>query len=584
MFSRDAITTHRDQLVSPGEHQAACQTPARAARHCTRPQQRRCRTFNMSYAHVDMTLPSLAVPVLVIEIFCALFVLRDAWLFLRGLHAFRAVATWFRALREKKTDSSDDAEFNEEVDKLMVQIRAGIAQRISYAVWVFSCAHGLLTTLKALVADPSVEVISIVFLLCFCALFTFATLYPEVFFHPRVAPLTHIFAMGCLCLSAFASNSDGRYGRAAAFNTYSMVCSVLCLRFPLVLPTNIVLEACLFASYAREEGSFSNIPARSVILPTVFAFLWKLVLLGGLETMLIRSVKSDVKARSGKCHQSAVHSLLNLLCDVVVDLDEELCFKSEFGKLAGLLMRSAGRVLTGTAFTSLLLDEDDRSRFSNVVQEGPLHEDGSPLPGMVALRLKDAIGNILRVSLFHVPYRSVSGRVHHLVGLIEEADGARSGTIGGMPPAIGLRLGPTPPDATLRPSVLAQLDGSSLRNRTGQGSVRSGRTSRSGSSHRRSQSQPDESSSIEVFLEPGFPIRWVTDSLGEELGLEVGKSFLEYLKDQESEELSQWLTKCAKEADTSSQGFKRRFGELAFMSAVGSGIQTETSRAQSRTT
>lgn len=75
--------------------------------------------------------------------------------------------------------------------------------------------------------------------------------------------------------------------------------------------------------------------------------IWALKLAGiyAFRRILFQGVVQEVQATAQRCHRLAMSSLLDLICDAVVDLDAGLVMTGHFPKFANMLMHGSGRSL-----------------------------------------------------------------------------------------------------------------------------------------------------------------------------------------------------------------------------------------------
>lgn len=116
---------------------------------------------------------------------------------------------------------------------------------------------------------------------------------------------------------------------------------------------------------------------------------------------------------------------MQVLCDVVVDLDQNLVMKEHCPKLAIMLMQSASTSTQGCAFSDILAGGEDQRSFEQIVVSSA--DQGADLsPSVFSINVRDSVGNSIRTVVHHIPYRNIVGHVHHLVGLSEDSAGPAS--------------------------------------------------------------------------------------------------------------------------------------------------------------
>lgn len=111
-----------------------------------------------------------------------------------------------------------------------------------------------------------------------------------------------------------------------------------------------------------------------------------------------------------------------MMCDAVVDLDAGLRMKAHEASLANLLMHGSGKLLRRERLVQFVAPGADRDRFEERIAANS--GSGTPMAGMFTGRIRDAIGNSIGVVFYHVPYATITGAVHHLLGIRENTEGS----------------------------------------------------------------------------------------------------------------------------------------------------------------
>jgi len=168
----------------------------------------------------------------------------------------------------------------------------------------------------------------------------------------------------------------------------------------------------LSAPKSERDVSLDLIVASEIgILFSKMVFLWF------AEAFLETYAMNSVQAREGNCKTSIVSSLLKMMCDAVVDIDQDLKLKSDDPSLSHLLMHGSGKRLKGTNLLSFFEGNCREGGFESSVTSRELK------PGSFVEWLRDAMGQRIKVQLYHMPYINICGSVHHLVGVREDSDG-----------------------------------------------------------------------------------------------------------------------------------------------------------------
>eukprot|EP00405_Crypthecodinium_cohnii_P033499 CAMPEP_0206526338 /NCGR_PEP_ID=MMETSP0325_2-20121206/664_1 /ASSEMBLY_ACC=CAM_ASM_000347 /TAXON_ID=2866 /ORGANISM="Crypthecodinium cohnii, Strain Seligo" /LENGTH=347 /DNA_ID=CAMNT_0054021479 /DNA_START=721 /DNA_END=1761 /DNA_ORIENTATION=- len=132
---------------------------------------------------------------------------------------------------------------------------------------------------------------------------------------------------------------------------------------------------------------------------------------------MVASATQHVKVQSMQEERSAITSLLNIVCDAVVELDENLCLVGECLPLSNVLLRNGGRKLNGVPLKQLVMPED-QARF----EEALALESTTAGANMFHVRLRDSWDNAAAMELFHVAFVTKGNELRRLIGLREYSD------------------------------------------------------------------------------------------------------------------------------------------------------------------
>jgi len=148
------------------------------------------------------------------------------------------------------------------------------------------------------------------------------------------------------------------------------------------------------------------------------------------EVTLTSSAATHVKERSTQGQHSAVTSLLNMVCDAVVELDDDLRMAGDCPALSSALFHGQAKGLCGQPLKEFVF-VDDQAHFEDKVAS---QDTLAAAAKMFHVRLRDSWGNAVPMELFHVPFSGVGEETRHLIGLREHSDiqFAASGPTGTM--------------------------------------------------------------------------------------------------------------------------------------------------------
>mmetsp|Transcript_134538 Transcript_134538/g.429710 ORF Transcript_134538/g.429710 Transcript_134538/m.429710 type:complete len:577 (+) Transcript_134538:120-1850(+) len=153
----------------------------------------------------------------------------------------------------------------------------------------------------------------------------------------------------------------------------------------------------------------------------VYEFVFLMMMITTLfcfEVTLTSSAATHVKERSTQGQHSAVTSLLNMVCDAVVELDDDLRMAGDCPALSTALFRGQTKGLCGQLLKEFVFGADQ------VHFEDQISSQDTPAAAakMFHVRLSDSWGNAVPMELFHVPFSGMGEEPRHLIGLREHSD------------------------------------------------------------------------------------------------------------------------------------------------------------------
>jgi len=412
------------------------------------------------------------------------------------------------------TVESENPELDEQVEKLLELRRRQSAKFINtalrfgisiYCVQVVAqIAHGQVAN-KAHAFAYGISLL----------LNTIAALCTKVFVSGQAYGFLHVFVMAMFCVVALTEDASQWSPLYLAMHSCgSLVVGGMLLRFHVLALTNTMLLGCYMVAHFRSESSAGDKVLSRTVGAELFIYCGNLVVLYAAEALLRFGARQEAVAKFGKCHLSAVSSLLDMMCDAVLELDEDMHFKSHFTKFANMLMHGTGRPLKGIALSSFIGNSFDREALEETLRKG--REGVNSMPSMLSLRLRDAIGNSVRVALYQVPYTSVSGAIHHIIGLREESRADDQFPQGVLRSEIAQELGPGPSAS----SALALPPPVSIGRRTHSTSSNGSRRSRSSCAYIGEWEAPEWNMSVRVALDDRFSVKWMGEEICQKLGVD----------------------------------------------------------------
>mmetsp|Transcript_41897 Transcript_41897/g.105313 ORF Transcript_41897/g.105313 Transcript_41897/m.105313 type:complete len:337 (+) Transcript_41897:2-1012(+) len=158
-------------------------------------------------------------------------------------------------------------------------------------------------------------------------------------------------------------------------------------------------------------------------------FVFSVVLVLAVERQhreLLREAQSKLEIKRFTGERVAMTDLLTLVCDAVVELDDEMKITEHSPKLATMLLLDNSSCIAGMQLHHFMPIEGDRERLEAHLGDHELAADTGPpilsLSGAFHATMRDSMSSRLQVEIFFVRFLSVSGRRHHLVGIREFMD------------------------------------------------------------------------------------------------------------------------------------------------------------------
>mmetsp|Transcript_91301 Transcript_91301/g.263473 ORF Transcript_91301/g.263473 Transcript_91301/m.263473 type:complete len:402 (-) Transcript_91301:84-1289(-) len=168
------------------------------------------------------------------------------------------------------------------------------------------------------------------------------------------------------------------------------------------------------------DGTHIVVNVRVFVLVEAFAFSLVMVATamntGAVESE-IRHQVSEAKLK-GEC--AATTRLLELICDVVVELDGNFAIDEKAPRFAAMLCLNPA-CMRGTCLQDYMLHDEDKHRFEAQLAGAKASAEGS-LPGVLHITFRDSCGTRISAEVFHVHFRNSDGEDRFLAGIQETPD------------------------------------------------------------------------------------------------------------------------------------------------------------------
>ena len=145
-----------------------------------------------------------------------------------------------------------------------------------------------------------------------------------------------------------------------------------------------------------------------------------------MRSALERFAEQFVRGTKATTELNAASALLELTCDAVLELQEDLTVATCSPQLAAMLLRGQGNCMAGLSFTDFVAGSDDKQRAAEILRNSTDCEANEQRKTVSArafhTRLVDACGSKFRTEVFQVSYHKLDGSIHHLLGLRDFTD------------------------------------------------------------------------------------------------------------------------------------------------------------------
>jgi len=130
----------------------------------------------------------------------------------------------------------------------------------------------------------------------------------------------------------------------------------------------------------------------------------------------------NIEAKILNGEMGAMTRLLDLTCDVVLELDADAHLAEDEAKLAAMLTLPSDKVTKGTPLTRFMPATDDHRRFEEALSRCKEDSKDGSLPGTLQIKLRSSMGSNIAVELFFVHFYGLDGNGRYLVGVHEIND------------------------------------------------------------------------------------------------------------------------------------------------------------------
>jgi len=208
-------------------------------------------------------------------------------------------------------------------------------------------------------------------------------------------------------------------------NGVTMVRVLLCLKYYKLWGVAFWNLVYLMASVYACEACIADPSNKSLFLVHEGFFFVFVIMLATWSREGVRA-EARLEAQKAMLHGERLgfRDLMEIVCDVVVNLDEKMRFTEAASRLSAMVKFRGEISLLGMSLKDFMPDEADKQGFEDCIaaMSGPYGEADSTKPRMMHVKLRDSLGNLINVELFCATIRTILG-TSYMVGIREFSDG-----------------------------------------------------------------------------------------------------------------------------------------------------------------
>jgi len=325
--------------------------------------------------------------------------------------AVSAVREQFEALLPRSRRSQDPAlrdALNLELGKLRVIIAMTFFQLMTLGALIASVVvlnialrGETVPCLMHLISLPTFSIIVIIPALFPCVLTERTTDIWACIMHAASAFSVSPWALGDDCDRIFEVSL---FANLVSFFACSVNLKMRVTIFVSLIHLVVMFWADIASNHGNTGRDFTNLVVMLFLAKTGGFFAVERMVTSYARDIVGSNIKSD-----------AMRSLLRMVCDAVVSLDEDGHMQDDERWLATMLFLANDRSLVGEKFVQYVKPGDDAQRFLDAIRP-----DTSRQPCLLHSRLRDAWGSVIKMQLFIVPFHTSVGKSCCLVGVKEE--------------------------------------------------------------------------------------------------------------------------------------------------------------------
>jgi len=224
-----------------------------------------------------------------------------------------------------------------------------------------------------------------------------------------------------MCYFGLFANSVGIAHLASSVVT-RMVYILAYSRIPLVIFWNVSCSLVFVITFQPQEGSDDGFNVAMFEFSLCVCYIAFGI---GARRHWHHEVSKEINDKTFRDESCAVKTLLDATCDLVIEIDAELRIASGTSKFNALMMTGPDQSSKGRDLRHFMASDEDWKQVVSGLLSSPSDPQASvvmPFAGAVHAKMRDSIGNVLDMEIFHASFKGLDGRLRHVAGMREFAE------------------------------------------------------------------------------------------------------------------------------------------------------------------
>lgn len=136
--------------------------------------------------------------------------------------------------------------------------------------------------------------------------------------------------------------------------------------------------------------------------------------------MRLANLREDMEIAARTSESGAIATLLNTICDVVVELSSDLVIDEVSPRFETLMMLDPNQTSKGMKLQEFMTTDEDKHLFEDRLLSSSMGM--APLAGALHVQVRDRRGSTIGVQVFHVQFKGIADTTRYLIGIREFVD------------------------------------------------------------------------------------------------------------------------------------------------------------------